>query len=146
MTLRPATLDDVPALVALTVERDAPDNDRHADNWRRDLNTMFYALVTEVDGAVVGMVVLHPRAIPGYANRLAELTDLYVSESHRQRGIGTALVNAAIAFARAQQNINSIILNIEEFDDVAAHLYSRAGFISWGEIMLALPGLASKEP
>jgi ribosomal-protein-alanine N-acetyltransferase len=137
MTLRPATLDDVPALMALK------DNGGHADNWRRDLNSAFYALVATVDGAVVGMVVLTPLAVPGHANRIAELTNLYVAEDHRQRGVGTGLVNAAIAFARAQQ-INGIILRIDECDEVAARLYTRAGFVSWGEITLALPGLQSK--
>ncbi|HEX7306700.1 GNAT family N-acetyltransferase [Lentzea sp.] len=84
--------------------------------------------VAEIDGEAVGMVNLAlfermPR--PGRpAGRWAYLGNAFVLAAHRDRGIGTTLLDAAVAHARTR-NCARVVLSPSER---SVRFYQRAGF------------------
>lgn len=59
--------------------------------------------------------------------REAELGDLAVAAAHRRRGIGTALLEAAVEDAR-KRGADRIYLLVRESNEAARELYRSAGF------------------
>lgn len=123
-TLRPARLDDIPALQS--VERDAdarfgvageviPDDDA-----RRAVEAGKIT-VAEVDGAVVGWVYLG--AIAGEPC----IGQISVTIEHGRKGIGTALLTRALEQAR-DRGAASVVLNTERDRPWNAPWYARHGF------------------
>ena len=106
----------------LLVERAAFGGSEEAEIVRavRDLEGSF-GLVAEEDGAVVGHVQLS-RAWIGSDPVLA-LGPIGVLPARQGRGIGSALVEAALAAARERHEIAVILLGSQEF-------YPRFGFLS----------------
>ena len=107
-TIRPATLDDVPAITAIhnetiatrsaTMETD-PKTEEGVRAWLAGLGDRQEVLVAELDGGVVGWGVIKrysPR--PGY--RFAGETSVFLRRDRRRQGIGTALKTAVIARAK----------------------------------------------
>lgn len=60
------------------------------------------------------------------------LWGMYVTPSHRGRGIATQLLDAAIEHARAVSGVDWIFLGVTTAAPAARHLYERAGFEIWG--------------
>ena len=58
--------------------------------------------------------------------RTLYVDDLCVDESARGKGIGTALMDAAVAFARAK-SCHNVDLNVWEFNEGARAFYERYG-------------------
>ena len=81
--------DDVPRLTAETLERDL----FGAPPW-------FHVLVAEGAAGLQGYAALLPLARLGYGERGMDLHHLFVAESARGQGIGTALIRAAEEMAR----------------------------------------------
>jgi GNAT superfamily N-acetyltransferase len=102
VTVRPAAPGDAPALHALNVAfndvRATPSYIAAALAAEAQTERLF---VAELDGEVVGMVGL--RLLPCVLDPepYAELTELYVAERARRRGVGRALVGAVEQAARA---------------------------------------------
>lgn len=86
------------------------------------------AFVAEFDGKAVGMVNLalfERMPKPGRpASRWAYLGNAFVLAAHRNRGIGTALLNAAVAHARARDCARIVLSPSER----SVPFYQRAGF------------------
>ena len=57
----------------------------------------------------------------------ADLQDLFVSESYRNRGAGTALVKEFIAGAKSR-GVKKLFLEVRESNEKAQKLYNAAGF------------------
>lgn len=60
----------------------------------------FTVLVAEVEGAVVGYLLYHPAYDPDLGGRVVTVVDLYVTDRFRKRGIGRALMDAALDHSR----------------------------------------------
>jgi ADP-ribose pyrophosphatase YjhB (NUDIX family)/ribosomal protein S18 acetylase RimI-like enzyme len=104
ITVRHATHDDAPAALALLLGGPYEDTKRWllADALFQDRIHApdSPALVAEWDGAVAGVALLSLRqTVRGWS---ATLDDLIVSPSYRRRGLGTALLHAAIHLAQAR--------------------------------------------
>jgi GNAT superfamily N-acetyltransferase len=86
------------------------------------------AFVAEFDGEAIGMVNLalfERMPKPGRpASRWAYLGNAFVLAAHRNRGVGTALLNAAVEHAR-DRNCVRIVLSPS---DRSVPFYQRAGF------------------
>lgn len=67
------------------------------------------AFVAELEGAVVGFACLRVTRSICYEFALAELTELYVEESFRRRGVGRALIERAERIAQ-EQGAESLML------------------------------------
>jgi RimJ/RimL family protein N-acetyltransferase len=88
-------------------------------------------LVAEVDGRVVGQLSLYAEAPTGAGSirvprRAAEI-GIAVLDAWRGRGVGTALLQAAEAWARAR-NLDRLLLSVDTANEDAARLYERLGF------------------
>jgi GNAT superfamily N-acetyltransferase len=84
-------------------------------------------LIAEVGGRPVGLAVLAFVWTLEHGGRSAWLDELYVEPAHRERGIGRALLLAAIDLA-ASAGARAIDLEVEPEHERAAHLYEREGF------------------
>jgi GNAT superfamily N-acetyltransferase len=96
------------------------------DNWRNRLSgwTRFAA---EVDGQVVGTVGVGLGELSGSA----ALTSLWVDPRFRGRGLGTALIEAVVDWAR-QRDLSQILLWVTEGNRPAEALYLGNGFVRTG--------------
>lgn len=59
-------------------------------------NPAFKVLVAEVGNVVVGYLLHHPSYDPDLGGRAITVVDLYVTASFRRRGVGRALMSAAL--------------------------------------------------
>lgn len=143
--IRPLTEADVEAAVALRREalRDAPL--AFAASPERDYGSDPAAVRARLaeapdwwslgafDGArLVGMA--HVSRERGAKTRhRASLFGMYVTPSHRRRGVAARLLAAAVDHARAQPGLAWLELGVSESAPGARALYEAAGFVAWGE-------------
>lgn len=66
------------------------------------------------------------------ARHKSTLFGMMVSESSRGRAIGRALVEAALALARARNGVLLVNLTVTEGNTQAQALYERCGFVAFG--------------
>ncbi|MGE4427861.1 MAG: N-acetyltransferase family protein [Solirubrobacteraceae bacterium] len=132
--VRLAVLDDAPAigrvLHAFNVEYDMPTPSAELFAERvRDLMTTGDTKVLLTGDAPDGLALLRLR--PSLYSRAAEayLAELYVVPELRGRGLGGALLDAAIALAR-REGADRIELGTSEDDVAARALYESRGFIN----------------
>ena len=114
--VRPATEDDVEGLGAF-IEPFVVKG-RLLPRTRDELKDLTrYGFVAIADGKIIGFAALEV-----YSVKLAELRSLAVSPQHQGQGVGKALVNACVEYAR-KQNVFEImaITSSEEF-------FQRCGF------------------
>ena len=60
------------------------------------------------------------------------LWGMYVAPDHRRRGVGVALLQAALRHARALPGVTWVHLSVSSAAPAARRLYERAGFEVWG--------------
>jgi RimJ/RimL family protein N-acetyltransferase len=66
-----------------------------------------------------------------FAHR-ARLVHVFVDERHRGRGLGEAVVSAAVECAREWPGVDFVDLCVSEDATAAQRLYERLGFVAWG--------------
>lgn len=86
-------------------------------------------LLSETDGEATGFAFLTLRPTPYSHGPLAQLEELYVIPGLRDRGIGTVLLNAALAETRARGSVEMHI-DVDEEDVDTRRFYERHGFIN----------------
>jgi RimJ/RimL family protein N-acetyltransferase len=102
--------------------------------WRR------VWVMRDAGGAIAGHVDLRARPEPAAAHRA--LLGMGVQRDYRRRGLGMRLLAAALAWARAQDGLAWIDLEVLTANAPARQLYLRAGFAINGEYadMLRIDG------
>lgn len=90
--------------------------------WRARLAAVPCNLLADLDGAAAGMV---SAALLGEG--VAEVLSMWVAPPARGRGVGDALMNAALGWARAE-GASQVILNVRSANQPAIGLYRRHGF------------------
>ncbi len=143
LTLRALVPDDVAALVALRREAltTAPlafcasvEDDRglSVEGVRASLAGPGYAVFGAFEGdALVGMAGVIRQERLKLRHRAA-VWGLYVTPRARGRGLGAALLAAAVERARAWPGVAQVQLSVTEAAPEARRLYERAGFRVWG--------------
>lgn len=151
-TIRPARLDDVPALAALYAQLDIvhaqaeptliptpeelPRRSEDIEDTIRDpMAPMFVALEHpddgeyEGDGRLVGFAKVRVRQLGRYwkVERMPEVDELAVSEGVRGMGVGRMLMSAAEEWARGS-GYPEIWVAAWAFNTPASTLYARQGF------------------
>jgi GNAT superfamily N-acetyltransferase len=77
----------------------------------------------------VGFAYLTLRPSPYYDGPLAQLEELYVVPDLRDRGIGTALLTAALDLCRGR-SAGELHINVDEDDVDTRRFYERHGFLN----------------
>jgi ribosomal protein S18 acetylase RimI-like enzyme len=140
LDLRPATRDDLPAVVRLLADdplgatRERPEDplpqaylDAFAAMERQAGNSLIVAVE---DGAVIGCLQLV--LVPGLSRQgaiQAQIVGVRVRRDRRDAGIGTALVRHAIDVARSQ-GCRLVGLTTHASRTDAHRFYERLGFVS----------------
>lgn len=151
LTIRPAVRADYPALVPIAQEI----LDLHADALPEifrasgdPLHAMYFrdlissgsgaCYVAEVAGAIAGFAAIVVRDTPAYGmlvgRRTATLENIVVTAAHRGTGIGEALFDACVAWAR-RQDADSLDLIVWEFNAYARAFYERHGMATLNRTM-----------
>jgi len=97
-----------------------------AAQWSKETYDQAHAygqivLTAELNGKICGFLVAR------IIGDEAEILNMAVDKMHRRNGIGSALVNAAISAAQAQ-NAQNIYLEVRESNSAAISFYQRHGF------------------
>jgi len=140
-TVRPAEPGDAEALVrlaeAVSAEpegwlistdgewRSVGDERRYLKAVRRYPHAAVYVAVRESDGAIIGRLSLARDAHPASAH-VADLGLMVASDARRQ-GVGRALLEAAVEWARGA-GIRKLELHVFPWNEPAIQLYERFGF------------------
>ena len=138
ITVRQAKAEDAGALVALgaAVGREPEGWLLTTDGWRSVGEERRYlralkrhpdaaVFVADDDGAIVGRLSI-ARDPHGSSRHVADL-GLMVASSHRRRGIGRALLEQAVAWAR-EVDVSKLELHVFPWNEPAIELYERFGF------------------
>lgn len=125
--LRLAALADTPDAFAATLadERDQPERFWRARLERPDVCTLL-AVITDTRGTArdAGLAVVAPTSDDATA---AGLYSVWVAPEARGRGVGDAVLRAAIAHAR-RAGRSRLVLEVGDHNAPAIALYQRAGF------------------
>jgi ribosomal protein S18 acetylase RimI-like enzyme len=141
-TVRPARLDDVPAIARAHVDAwrasytdllpravlDHFDSDESAKYWRgiiggRDIR--YVAVAVTGDDSVVGFASCGPNRVPD-PDYPGELYSIYLLAAHRGAGFGRMLFNAVDQYLRHQQ-LTPFQLWVVAGNDVAESFYQALG-------------------
>lgn len=137
LRIRPATTADHDAMADLDVLTWSPMHSPGPPPEGRDLferRTPEDHLVADLDGRVVGYIVLgHPTPLAASLH-VVEVQGLAVHPDHGGRGIGAALVAAAVEEAR-HRGARKVSLRVLGHNAVARRLYERTGFTVEGHLV-----------
>jgi ribosomal protein S18 acetylase RimI-like enzyme len=92
------------------------------DRWRTRLSAVALNIVAELDGQAVGMV---SASLP--IDGTAEVISMWVAPPARGRGVGDALIEAALSWA-GQRGACRVALDVRQANAAAVALYRRHGF------------------
>jgi ribosomal protein S18 acetylase RimI-like enzyme len=88
-----------------------------------------HAWIAEVAGATVGYAIVTFGFDLEMGGRFALLTDLYIHEQHRHRGLGMKML-AEIELRLVSLGIVTFELTVERANEHARALYRKAGFVA----------------
>ncbi|MBL7816437.1 MAG: GNAT family N-acetyltransferase [Saprospiraceae bacterium] len=108
--IRPATIDDIPAIHALVYELAVYENEPQAhtatiEEYRRDFEAGIFEAQVAIDtentegGQIVGMIFYY-MAYSTWRGRMLYLEDFVVTEKYRQFGVGQRLFDTFLEVAR----------------------------------------------
>lgn len=107
---------------------------RTEERWRSALADRA-RFVAESEGEVIGTVGGGASDVTG----TAALTALWVAPAARGRGVGEALVNTVLAWAK-DAGYEQVMLWVVEGNSAAESLYRRTGFRRTGSVQMVRPG------
>lgn len=128
ITISLASIHDAPAIATLNRLFNEVDELPEAIAARMsDPNCVETVILAKVDDAAVGFALI--RVVPSilYATPHAELTELYVMDDYRQRGIASGLIAFAEQVA-AQKGARSILVQTGDDNLSALALYKNLGY------------------
>jgi len=128
-SLRRASLLEVPLAFASSPEDDLVAEEDALREYLRGFPDQFVAGALEPD--LVGMAGLFRDRHRKAAHRV-HVWGMYVTPSHRGRGLGEALLRATLDHARALPGVEQVHLTVSSAAPAARRLYERCGFEPWG--------------
>lgn len=144
MRVRPATPEDLGAAAELLDLLDAEQAEWRVfsprPGYREDILARYRAalddseallsVAEEEDGVIVGMALVRPTTPSSFSDQRAmELSTVVVRPSHRRRGVGRTLTEAAVRFA-ADRGVGRITLKVFSGNRGAVQFWEAVGFRS----------------
>jgi L-phenylalanine/L-methionine N-acetyltransferase len=114
-------------LVTTNGWREASDERRYLRAIRRYPNAAVF--VADEEGLIVGRLSVARDQHPA-SRHVADL-GLMVAQSHRRRGVGTALLQAAVDWGR-ETGVRKLELHVFPWNEAAIALYEKFGFVREG--------------
>jgi GNAT superfamily N-acetyltransferase len=135
-TIRPATENDYPAILALIKElalfEKAPEKVTNTVEQMKQEKHLFGSYVAESEsGEILGMA-LYFFAYYTWVGKSLYLDDLYVKDEYRRHKIGTALLNKVFEVAKAE-NCNRVRWQVLDWNSNAIEMYRKSGATIDGE-------------
>ncbi len=127
-SLRLAALEEAPDAFSTPLSQWKGEGDAEL-RWRRRLITVPLNLVAYLDGRPVGLA----SGTSPTARRETELISMWVAPFARRKGIGAALIDAVISWAKTQ-GFERVTLDVREANAGAIGLYAHCGFIDSGRV------------
>lgn len=118
---------DAPAAFTSTVAEREP----LAKSWWEDRVENDVVLGAFDSGDLVGVAGLRPERRERTSHK-ALLFGMFVAPSHRGRGIGRALVDATLDYARSSPRLRVVQLTVSDSNASAVRLYEACGFVRFG--------------
>ena len=122
--IRLRSLRDAPDAFATTFEEAAA---LSLEMWNRQPEQLATFVATE-RGTDVGLV---RGALPDHPQGAAHLVSMWVAPEARRQGVGSALVEAVVQWARGE-GVMRLLLDVSELNEPAIAFYARKGFIPTG--------------
>jgi GNAT superfamily N-acetyltransferase len=129
--IRLRSLQDAPDAFGTTYNEAAA---QPLESWNRQLEQLA-TFVATADGSDVGLV---RGATHDQLHDAGYLISMWVAPEARRQGIGSALVDAIIEWARTR-GLNRLFLDVTEGNTPAIALYTRKGFVPSGEVRTLPP-------
>ena len=127
-TVRAAGPADAPAVAELLVEFDGEGLSPEALARRMaEVEGLETAFLGEWNGEAAGLLVLRTMPTLSGADDWAEITEMYVRPQFRRRGIGRALVEAALDFGR-KRGCREFHLLVDPSNEPGQAFYVELGF------------------
>jgi GNAT superfamily N-acetyltransferase len=88
-------------------------------------------IVADAGREIIGVLTILEKLVTAtafkVARRYVEINNMAVKQSAQRQGVGRALIDAAVVWARGR-GVTRLELNVYEFNEAAAALYHGAGF------------------
>ncbi len=136
--IRLATVNDAEQLDILNDEFNGRE-ETTLDSIRNSLlnNKQEIVVVADEDDILVGFVCVQLKKSFCYSECTAEITEVYVKEDCRKRGIAGAMISYAEDYCYKNFSINKFELLTEKINFAAQSVYDRLGYEEDGEIHLS---------
>jgi ribosomal protein S18 acetylase RimI-like enzyme len=137
-TLRLAALEESPDAFGSTVAHESARTDAEwASRLARGAESLReLPLVAEVDNEPSGLAWVR---LDDEDDKAAHVYQMWVAPARRGQGVGRALLDAAIAWAR-RVGAQALVLDVTTGNEKATHLYEAAGFLATGSEKPLRPG------
>lgn len=147
MNIRTATINDIEQIVPLLIALDELhakmyptvfDSSKIREEVRKSFllenintpNNLF--LLAESEKNIVGIVHCYIQETKNHPikkdKNAVVLSDLYVEENYRNKGIAQQLINNALDFIKVNWSISNVFLNVFNENQEAIKLYEKSGF------------------
>jgi ribosomal protein S18 acetylase RimI-like enzyme len=128
ITVREATKEDLVALARLNERfNDVKTTATQIAKRLADPKCVEISIVAEVNNQIVGFAGLRVVPLIFYEGTHAELTELFVEESYRRRGVGQALIRFAESLAESK-GAEALALHTGEENEAVRKFYSAVGY------------------
>lgn len=116
-----------------------PDRDKQVKGLEIIINSPSIGeiLTIEVDDKIVGMVSLLYSVSTALGGKVAILEDMVIAKEYRKSGLGTQLLNSAIAYAQEIDCLRITLLTDHD-NEVAQEFYKKSGFTKSAMIPMRL--------
>ncbi len=131
MTIRKATIEDIPAVHQLVVELAIFEKEPQAvtasisDYEEQFARGLFEIIVAEIENEIVGMMLYYD-TFSTWKGKMLYLEDFVVNDKYRSQGIGSKLYDAFIAEAKNRE-CTMVKWQVIDWNEGAVKFYERKG-------------------
>ncbi|MBS4197083.1 GNAT family N-acetyltransferase [Lederbergia citri] len=118
-----------PHVTGITLGEFNPSLDEEKE-WINSHNTQGLLLVAEVNSKIIGILSFHLSPLKRLSHQ--GIFGMSVQEEFANNGIGSSLIRELLAWAKTDQRVEKISLEVFSNNERAIHLYKKLGFTEEG--------------